>query len=675
MHAPQPNYYAYKNQHGIRTPTREDLGSYLKFKPIPNAPKAVDQNLNTQAYELQYKSLMNTVDHINSVVAENFEVNTQDINQNLDLSFIDAINNDSIKPEDLVVNEGKLIVTEIPTRTTTLPTPPTSPPTKTYKGKGLGKGKGFGKGKVLYMKKRSYDTMNADDSDDDDEEEEEESESENETVPTAPIGKNRKNYAQSTPSASTSSSSLPLPLPSTSSSPESVSRTIIKPKTRGRYAKKMCVSSALKPVHVSKPSIGDPATEMLFRDIILDQQQSDERPENNRRFASHMLDTSHYMFIVTRPINADAKEKFTLQYINYVHSVYNEYTAHYMHHDRFVLVVTFERYRFMISYHLLLDLGVDIPLQDQFSEKKLADNNKNMCFFEEVKDFEFLSLLTNLFGLDKVYVQGKISLLLASIGEHKARSIHEHLTEMIADKSLFTLPFHMHKKEANPEELAKYDMSLYVEDIMKATNGLRFKTLPPLNFNKEYTRAEVLQGLAQLLSPWYNLKEPKDPKDKNSFTYKYGCIARQFYNTDDKGVNKLFKIKKESGSARLIENYLTACKERLDNHSFILVTTKSDERITIVKKGLEFLWITSVIKDIVVADLVKKYRRYNHYIFNLNTGNRKEINIRHNGMIKLLAYYTGGLITREELKSIACTKFECNFDYILYEKTKAKLSS
>lgn len=450
-----------------------------------------------------------------------------------------------------------------------------------------------------------------------------------------------------------------------------IARTIIKPKTRGRYVKKMCVSSALKPVHVSKPATGDPATETLFRDIIMEQ-PNDMRPENNRMFASHMLDTSHYMFIVTRPINSE-EDTYTLQYINCVHSVYNEYTAHHMHHDRFVLVVTFERYRFLISYHLLLDLGVDIPMQDQFSEKKLADNNKSMCYFEEVKDFEFLSLLTNLFHLDKVYVQGKISLLLASVGEYKARLIHNHLTEMVNDKSLFTLPFHMCKKEANPDELAKYDMSLYVEDIMKATKGLHFKTLPVMD--KKYTRSQLVAGIAESLSAWYkNNKELRtgETNNKNNFTYKYGCIARQFYNTNDKGVNKLFKIKKESGSARLVENYLKACRERFENHSFILITTKSDERITIVKMGSEFLWITSVIKDIVVSDIVKNYRMYNHYIFNLNNGNRKEINIRHNGMIKLISYYTGGWLTMDELKSVACTKFQCNFDNLFYAKTKVK---
>lgn len=292
-----------------------------------------------------------------------------------------------------------------------------------------------------------------------------------------------------------------------------------------------------------------------------------------------------------------------------------------------------------------------------------------MCYFEEVKDFEFLTLLTNFFHLDKVYVQGKISLLLASIGEQKTQLIYNNLSEMIVDKSLFTLPFHMCKKEANPEELAKYDMSLYVEDIIKATKGLRFKTLESV---KKFSKAQVLDGIIKQLAPWYNkeARDSRDNKEKNNFTYKYGCIARQFYNCADKGVNKLFKIKKENGSCRLIENYLKSCKELFESHSFILITTKSDERITIVKMGKQFLWITSVIKDIVVSDILRDYKMYNHFIFNLNSVNRKEVNIRHNGMIKLLAYYTGGWLTMEEVKAVACSKFECNFDSILFDKTK-----
>ncbi|ACI47507.1 IE-1 [Spodoptera litura nucleopolyhedrovirus II] len=455
-------------------------------------------------------------------------------------------------------------------------------------------------------------------------------------------------------------------------------RILIKPKSRGRYAKKMCVSSALKPVHVEKPTPSDPATETIFNEIITKTKNKISN-DNNRLFTSHMLDTSYYMFIVSKSANAD--EVYTLRYINCVHSVHNEYTAHHMHHDRFVLIVTLERYRFMISYKLLLDMKIEIPIQDQFSEKQLTDNNKNLCIFEEVKDFRFMSLLINTFRLDQVYIQGKISLLLASVGEKKARVIHEQLTQMIDTKVLFTLPLSITKKEApNQEELKKYDMSLYVDDIIKYTAGLRFKKMANDDDENKLSRAQIVNAVTQSLSFWYENKQGGKNKtktnaaaaEKSSFTYKYGCITRQFYDPAQKGVKKLYKVKKENGSAKLIENYLNACKERFENHSFILITTKSDERITIVKKGMEFLWITSVIKDIVVTDIIKKYKMYNHYIYNLNNGSRKEINIRHNGMIKLLSNYTGDRLTLNETNSIAVNKFGCNLEKVIFDKKSAQ---
>ncbi|QEI03567.1 IE-1 [Spodoptera cosmioides nucleopolyhedrovirus] len=459
---------------------------------------------------------------------------------------------------------------------------------------------------------------------------------------------------------------------------EDPERILIKPKSRGRYAKKMCVSSAMKPVHVEKPTPSDPATDSIFREIITKQakpHQQVETSDKSRMFTSHILDTSYYMFIVSKSANVD--EVYTLRYINCVHSVHNEYTAHHMHHDRFVLVVTLERYRFMISYNLLIDMNIEIPIQDQFSEKQLSDTNKNMCIFEEVKDFKFMCQLINTFHLDQVYIQGKISLLLASVGEKKARVVHEQLTQMMDTKMLFTLPLSITKKEApNQEELKKYDMSMYVEDIMKYTTGLYFKKLE--EDSRKITRAQLVDTVAQSLSFWYENKQVTKNKnnthnvEKSNFTYKYGCITRQFYDPAQKGVKKLYKVKKENGSAKLIENYLNACKERFENHSFILITTKSDERITIIKKGMEFLWITSVIKDIVVTDIIKKYRMYNHYIYNLNNGNRKEINIRHNGMIKLLSNYTGERLTLNEIKSIAVDNFGCNFEKVIYDKKSAQ---
>ncbi|AYN45080.1 ie1 [Alphabaculovirus alterspexiguae] len=444
-------------------------------------------------------------------------------------------------------------------------------------------------------------------------------------------------------------------------------RTIIKTKPRGRYVKKMCVSSVLKPVHIEKQSDVDPATKKLFNNIISSNSNNDLVVDNNRMFTNHMLDKSFYMFLVTKSVNPD--QAYSIRFVNCVYSVHNEYTSHHMHHDRFILVVTYERFRFLISYNLLLSMNVDIPIQDRFDEKKLNNASDNMCYFEEVKDFEFLSLLTNLFQLDKVYIQGKFSLLLASIGEKKAVTLFNQISEMVSNKSVFTIPFYITKKEANPEELVKkYDRSLYVEDIMNLSKGLKFKQLM---FNQDKPREQIVEEAVNSLAKFYTNKPVRGDKDKNnSFTYKYGCVTRQFYDVNDKNATKLYKIKKENGSIKLIENYLEACKELFDSHNFMLVSTKADERITVVKMGMEFLWITSVLKDIVIEDIVKKFGMYDHHIFNLNNGNRKEVNNRHNGMIKLLSLYTGKLLNFKELIHIATTKFLCNFNSILFNKNK-----
>ncbi|QNV47910.1 immediate early gene-1 [Alphabaculovirus altersperidaniae] len=639
------------------TPIRESLGPFLNFPhSVPQTPEMFATHHHHHHHHVvgsdidytdnNYNSLINNAEMIN----QTFDAATEDID--LDLlfenqpAFVETTDKMVTTPIDVkskikkAYNSSSVLAASSSSKQRNM-----SP----LKNKRLSKEKRSSKGLGAAMKRiRMSDTYKEDDdssssssSDDDDD----------------VVDMKNNNIAQS------------------NNEPE---RIVIKPKSRGRYAKKMCVSSAMKPVHVEKPTPSDPATDNIFREIITNHAKPKVVDTNNRMFTSHMLETGYYMFIVSKPTNDDDDdETYTLRYINCVHSVHNEYTAHHMHNDRFVLVVTLERYRFMISYHLLLDMNIAIPTQDQFSEKQLADTNKNMCIFEEVKDFKFLSLLVNTFNLDQVYIQGKMSLLLASVGQDKARMIHDRLASMINTKVLFTLPLSVTKKEApNVEELKKYDMSMYVEDIMKFTTGLKFKKLDQVS--RKITRAQIVDATAQSLSFWYENKQVVKNKnnthnvEKSNFTYKYGCIARQFYDVAQKGVKKLFKVKKENGSSKLIDNYLNACKERLDNHSFILVTTKADERITIIKMGSEFLWITSVIKDIVVSDIVKDYKMYNHYIYNLNNGNRKEINIRHNGMIKLLSNYTGGRLTLNETNTIAIEKFACNFESIIFDKKSAQ---
>jgi Trans-activating transcriptional regulator len=619
-----PDFQRYQQCEGSHTPSRNDINKYLKFHDkLPTAP--CDDNAKVFS-DHSYNTLINNVDTITA----NYDAEIDFFKDNVDLGIdisLSGINDMAVGDLHISTTDAQKNYYNPAVVATNSHCDTGSVGNKHIRETGLGVGK-----KILSMKRKLEEENDDDISDDENSDDDDRSD----TNIDEGIVEDDK------------------PLKS----------AVIKSKPRGRY-KKMTIANVVRPVHSGKPTPVDPATDTLFRNILMHQPSDLSSINNNRMFASHLLDTGYYMFIVVKPSSENnTDDMYTIRYVNCVHSVYNEYTAHHSHHDRLVLVVTYERYRFLISYQLLLDLEIDIPQQDQFDDKKLhTKNQKNQCFFEEVKDFEFLTRLTNFFHLDQVFVQGKISLLMASIGENKARFVHHTLGEMINNKSLFTLPFHMCKKEASAEELAKYDQSMYVEDIMKLTRGLTFVTLPE-NKKKNINRLQIIEKVVNSLSFWLRSKDVRssDMKEKSYFTYKFGSVVRLLYNQSDKGVNKLFKIKKENGSARLIENYLNACKKEPNAHNFILITTKADERITIIKMGVEFIWITSVMKDIIVSDLIKKYRLYNHHIFNLNSVNRKEINNRHNGLVKLMAFYTGKCLTMDEVKTIAINNFECNYE-------------
>jgi Trans-activating transcriptional regulator len=442
---------------------------------------------------------------------------------------------------------------------------------------------------------------------------------------------------------------------SSTSSQKVEAKKTLKPKARGRYEKKKINISKEPNIHQHVPS--SPAVRKLFKTIIEDASYYSE--EENRKFLSHLLDKGNYMFIISIPPQ-ESKSLFILEFINCVHSIYNEYINNYMHKDRFVLVLTLEKFRFMISYHLLLKLGIKIPQQDQFSDSLLQEND-NQCHFAEITDFEFLNLLTNRFNLDRVFVQAKFSMLLASIGEIKAKSIYKTLSVMIQDNSLFTLPFHTMRKESIMEE--KIQSSLYVDEIIKYSRNMKFYICDKKQ--KLKTSDEIFLSLQFWLRSKDEPSRHIKKKEKNYFTYKFGSIARMLYEKDNKNLNKLVKVKKETGSAKLIEYYLSNCQNLPEAHNFILISLKTDERITIIKKGLELFWITSVMKDIVVSDFTKKYRLYNHYVLSLNNAYRKEVNNRHNGLIRLVSLYISEAIELNNVKEIAVDKFSCNFqEYI-----------
>ncbi|AIE47856.1 ie1 [Peridroma alphabaculovirus] len=680
----QSRYQTYKNCEGNRTPSRKELGHFLAFhNAAPSTPEICDQVLDEEGFsDKNYNTLISNVDTIN----HGYDLSAQDF----DTNFLETMLLEDIKPvltEEPITPapSGKKRKAKLATTTDAAPllssgkkkkiqvqigdavkdvAVDTHVPTK----------RGVGSSRKCLSYKRHCDEAAAVAAED------ENSKLIGKIVAAEPADVSKlvgKTVAPDENAKLIGKIVTELPRDARPSEKEEdedeTPRAILKHKPRGRYVKKMHVLTTEKSDHVmpstSSGSGNDEATNRLFKNIIDHHSDSEAKFENNRLFASHVLDNVFYMFTVTKPVGGgngdDGRDPFSIQFVNCVHSIYNEYISHHMHHDRYVLVATLERYRFLISYQLLLDLEIDIPQQEQFCEKKLADTNRNRCYFEEIKDFAFLATVINFFNLDKVFVQGKISLLLASIGENKARSIYNTLSEMMADKSLFTLPFHMCRKEAS-EKTVKHEVPVYVSEIMKLTRNLYFKRVP--NNRIKAPRSNLIDAVVESLGVWLRPREMRssDFKDKNNFAYKYGSVVRLLYDVADKRVEKLYKVKKENGTVHLIESYLNACRDQPQSHSFILITTKSDERITIIKMGHEIVWITTVIQDVVVPDIIKGYRNYRHHIFNMSSSNRKEINNRHNGMINLVANYTSGLLTMEEVKTVALNNFTCNYEVRYY---------
>ncbi|ACO53458.1 ie-1 [Euproctis pseudoconspersa nucleopolyhedrovirus] len=376
---------------------------------------------------------------------------------------------------------------------------------------------------------------------------------------------------------------------------------------------------------------------------------------SDRRFVDHMFNTSYYMFVVCKSKNAD--EHYRLFFANCVNSVTVEYRNRYLAIDNMVMVVSFDKFRFMISYNLLQYMNIDVPLSERFNDNALED--KKNCHFNEVKDFEFLKLLTSTFCLDMTYCRAKTTLLMASLGEHKAKYILQKLYEMNNDKSLYSLPFNLHKKEAVDEQIVD-SVSQYVQSVINSTKDLKFKE------NKEFANADDIETrVVAALRFWLADKPEKVSIDKKDyFTYKYGSVVRLFYDETDAGVSKLLKIKKENNcTAEVIKTYLSLSGGSDDSHNCFLVTTKNDERITIIKWAREYIWITSVIKDIIPMDLINSFKKHRHYVFNLNKSIRKQINNKHNGMIKLIAFYTSKVLTFDQVCNIASNNFACNYSY------------
>ncbi|ABY65733.1 immediate early 1 [Orgyia leucostigma nucleopolyhedrovirus] len=383
--------------------------------------------------------------------------------------------------------------------------------------------------------------------------------------------------------------------------------------------------------------------------------------ERDRKFAGHMTNMSYYMFVVCKP--RDPADRFRLFYANCVNSVTLEYAGRYSNVDRLVMVVSYDKFRFMISYQLLKDLNVPIPQSDDFNSSVYTQKAIRECHFNEVKDFEFLTLLTNTFNLDMTYVRVKTTLMFASLGEYKTNLILDTLNSMHVNKNLYTLPFNLENKEVVvPENVMGNDVYPYIDSVVKLSREMRFKKMDLPRPNDD--RAAVALVLDHLKF-WLRDKNTKSSDFKSKecfFIYKYGSVVRLLYDAQNANVNKLVKIKKEnSACSALIEEYLNVSGIDDNSENFILFSTKFDERITIIKFGVNYLWLTSVIKNIIPIDIIHSYKKHNHHIFNMNKLNRKEINNRHNGMIKLLAFYTGQFLTMDQVIDIAQNNFACTY--------------
>nr|ANS70904.1 immediate early transactivator 1 [Lymantria dispar multiple nucleopolyhedrovirus] len=401
-----------------------------------------------------------------------------------------------------------------------------------------------------------------------------------------------------------------------------------------------------------------------------------EGGSNDKRFAEMITNTAYYMFVVCendeqqqQQQSSEPQSPYKIFFVNCVWSVTQEYRRHFHHLDRMVMVVSFDKFRFMISYKLLKSMNIEIPQSEDLGRKLINNNDdaaqKNKCYFNEVKDFAFVALLINTFNLDMCYARAKISLVLAPLGYNKSKTIMKQIFNFMKDNTLFTLPFNFGRQEKMGQEqeeehtnFIKMEESPYVDAIVKASAHFKFKTNPD---KRVYGIDETLASLRF----WLRAKNEKVTKD-NFLYYKYGCVVRLFYDEQDKRIANLLRIKKDNNSTgHLLEEYLNACaKLPADSQNFLLLSTKTEERLTVVKNGPMFVWVTGIAKDILPDEHVKPFKQFKHHVFTLNKVNRKETNNKHNGLLKLISMYTGGNVPFDRVVEIAQNNFKC--DYKLY---------
>ncbi|AHH82603.1 IE-1 [Buzura suppressaria nucleopolyhedrovirus] len=425
-------------------------------------------------------------------------------------------------------------------------------------------------------------------------------------------------------------------------------------KNVGRYKKvKINESVELNKVPKNLPAVEPKSFALLNRQVTAPIKTLNTI--NDHRFINFISHQAYYMFVVSKSRNS--QNKYRITYANCVAAVTTEYAANYQKIDHLVMVVSIEQFRFMISYNLLINLNIPIPASEDLGKKCCdASQLSKRCFFNEVKDFEFKSLLIHTFQLDVCYAKTKMILLFNALGSDKTDCVMETMKDLHKDELFSQLPVNLYQREATED--MRYDISPYVLSIVNLSEGLTFrKASRPAN------DTEAINDVINVLRFWLREKNVRsaDTKDKDCFfTYKYGSIVRLFYDDSPK-IKNLTKLKKaNNATSGIITSYLEVSSSKNDSDNFLLISTKNDERITIIKKGYEYIWITSVISDIIASDIINAFKKHTHHVFNLNNSTRKEVNYKHNGLIKLMSFYTSDYLSFSHMFEIS-KKFNCNF--------------
>ncbi|USC25981.1 ie-1 [Palpita vitrealis nucleopolyhedrovirus] len=373
----------------------------------------------------------------------------------------------------------------------------------------------------------------------------------------------------------------------------------------------------------------------------------DDNNYNSNRFSDHMSETGYYMFVVKK---SDVKA-FEIVFAKYVNYVVYEYTSNYYQIDNRVFVVSFNKVRFMISYKLVKDCNIEIPPSQDVCSDEVAAQNPKKCHFMDVHH-TFKAALTSYFNLDMYYAQTNFVTLLQSLGERKCGFLLNKLYEMYQDKSLFTLPIMLSRKESTEVEATSsnnFIVSPYVSQILRFSEGISF----PDNEISKY----VVDNLDKIVNK------------KTTLTFKYSSVAKLLFNNykyndnviSSDNCESLKKIKKEDGNMHIVEQYLTLNMDNQKGHNFIVLSFKNDERLTIAKKKESFFWLCGEIKQDEVNQAIQKYNKFKHNMFVIGKANRRESVSLHNNLLKLLALILQGLVSLNQAIVYADQKLNCKY--------------